>query len=64
MIHVIIMVLNPRKCYYMSYRLNISKNQFILPYSISIYSHLKQLYKKVANKLKVLIMFFPFLLDN
>ena len=67
------MVLNPRKCYYMTFGLSIAKNELVLEDSTiapsaeehvvlgitsnscwTFYSHLKQLCKKVANKLNVL----------
>ena len=67
------MVLNPRKCYYMTFGLNTTKNDFVfkdgtivpsveehvvlgitIDYRLTFYSHMKQLCKKVANKLNAL----------
>ena len=66
------MFLNPEKCYYMTFSLNTTKNEFVLEDGaiasteehvvlgitidsrLTFFSHLKQLCKKVANKLNAL----------
>ena len=72
------MVLNPGKCYYMTFGLNTTKNEFVLEDGtivpsaeehvvlriaidshLTFYSHLKQLCKKVANKLNALTRIGP-----
>ena len=72
------MVLNPGACYYMTFGLNSTKNEFVLEngtivpsaeehvvfgitidYSLTFYSHLKQLCKKVASKLNTLTRIAP-----
>ena len=77
------MVLNPGKCYYMTFGLNTTKNEFVLEDDIVVlsaeervvlgitidshltfYSHLKQLSKKVANKLNALTRIAPYLSYN
>ena len=74
------MVLNPGKCYYMTFGLNTTKNEFVLEDGtidpsaeeyvalgitincrLTFYSHLKQLYKKVENKLNALTRINPYL---
>ena len=74
------MVLNPEKCYYMTFGLNTTKNKFVLedgtivPFTeehavlgttidsrLTFYSHLKQICKKVANKLNALTRIAPYL---
>ena len=66
-------ILNPGKCYYMTFGLNTTKSEFVLEDGtidpsaeeyvvlgtiidsrLTFYSHLKQLCKKVANKVNVL----------
>ena len=77
------MALNPRKCYYMTFGLNTTKNEFALEdstivpsaeehlvsgitsdYRLTFYTHLKQLCKKVANKLNALTRIAPNLSSN
>ena len=72
------MVLNPGACYYMTFGLSSTKNEFVLEngtivpsaeehvvfgitidYRLTFYSHLKQLCKKVANKLNALTRIAP-----
>ena len=74
------MVLNRGKCYYMTFGLNTTKNEFVLEDGtidpsaeeyvvlgirtnsrLTFYSHLKQLYKKVVNKLNTLTRIAPYL---
>ena len=77
------MVLNPRKCYYMTFSLNATKNEFVLEGDtivpsaeehavlgitidspLTVYYHLKQLCKKVANKLNALTRIASYLSHN
>ena len=78
------MVLNPGKCYYMTFGLNTTKTKFVLENGTTIipsaeeyvvlgitidsrlnfYFHLKQLCKKVANKLDALTRIAPYLSYN
>ena len=77
------MALDPGKCYYMTFDLNTTKNEFVfkdgaivpsaeehpvlgitIDSHLTFYSHLKQLCKKVANKLNVLTRIAPYLSYN
>ena len=77
------MVLNPGKCFYMSFGSNPDKSDLILGYSTKIpsaedyvilgitigntltfYNHLKNICKKIANKLNALIRIAPYLNHN